>query len=135
MHMKKQKGVLDVLQQTFGFCSFMLYKLWSRTQRVWENIVFIWLVNANDLYLKQHPSVGGLFPLLSVEFLSIMQCYPGRGSEREEKQTKNLQAQFQLSIKQKVSTQTFEHKEACRFMNRGLKFDYFLLQSKQLSFK
>lgn len=50
--MKKQKGVLDVLQQTFGFCSFMLYKLWSRTQRVWENIVFIWLVNANDLYLK-----------------------------------------------------------------------------------
>lgn len=40
-----------------------------------------------------------------------------------------------LSIMQKVSTQPSEHKEVCRFMNRGLKLDCFLLQSKQLPFK
>lgn len=83
MHLKK-KTCLDVLHQTFDFCSLMLYKLWRRTQRVWENIVFIRLVNANDLYLKQHPSVGGLFPFHSVKFLSIMQCYRG-GRLREKK--------------------------------------------------
>lgn len=64
----------------------MLYKLWRRTQRVWENIVFIWLVNANDLYLKQHPSAGGLFPFHSVKFLSVMQCYwGGRPLEKKNK--------------------------------------------------
>lgn len=65
-----------------------------------------------------------------------MQCYPGRAREREKKNKPRIcEHGSKLSIMQKVSTQPSEHKEVCRFMNRGLKFDYFLLQSKQLSFK
>lgn len=37
--------------QLWASVAFMLYKLQSGAQRGWENIVFVWLVNANDLYL------------------------------------------------------------------------------------
>lgn len=50
-HAKKWKGGSDALRPTLGFCSFLLYKLQSGAQRGWENIVFLWLVNASDLYL------------------------------------------------------------------------------------
>lgn len=60
---------------------------------------FLWLVNANDLYLKQHPSVGGPFPLLWAVSLDYS-ALPGEGGLQEKKkQGRNLQAQFELPIK------------------------------------
>lgn len=51
MHAKKWKVVRMHCTQLWASVAFMLYKLQSGAQRGWENIVFVWLVNANDLYL------------------------------------------------------------------------------------